>query len=72
MSAVIGLTEEEGAESFLAALETGLTSEEQKKDKTMRTSKIMKTGVRKESFLNSFICAPRVFNIFSHPFLNYC
>jgi dihydrofolate synthase/folylpolyglutamate synthase len=28
MSAVIGLTEEEGAESFLAALETGLTSEE--------------------------------------------
>lgn len=34
MSAVIGLTEEEGAESFLAALETGLTSEEQKKDKS--------------------------------------
>ena len=27
-------TEEEGAESFLAALETGLTSEEQKKDKS--------------------------------------
>ncbi len=34
MSAVIGLPEEEGAESILAALETGLTSEEQKKDKS--------------------------------------
>ena len=34
MSSVIGLTEDEGAESFLAALDTGLTSEEQKKDKS--------------------------------------
>ena len=33
MSAVIGLSEEEGAEAFFAALETGLTPEEQKKDK---------------------------------------
>ena len=35
---------------------------------SMSTSKIMKTGVRKESFLNSLIWAPRVFNITSHPF----
>ncbi len=34
MSAVIGLTEEEGAEAFFSALETGLTPEEQKKDKS--------------------------------------
>ncbi len=34
MSAIIGLTEEEGAEAFFSALETGLTPEEQKKDKS--------------------------------------
>ncbi len=34
MSAIIGLAEEEGAEAFFAALETGLTPEEQKKDKS--------------------------------------
>lgn len=33
MSAIIGLAEEEGAEAFFSALETGLTPEEQKKDK---------------------------------------
>ena len=33
MSAVVGLSEEEGAEAFFAALESGLTPEEQKKDK---------------------------------------
>ena len=33
LSAIIGLTEEEGAEAFFTALETGLTPEEQKKDK---------------------------------------
>ncbi len=33
MSAIIGLTEEEGAEAFFSALETGLTPEEQNKDK---------------------------------------
>ena len=31
MSAIIGLAEEEGAEAFFSALETGLTPEEQKK-----------------------------------------
>ena len=34
MSAIIGLTEEEGAEAFFSALETGLTPEEQKKYKS--------------------------------------
>ena len=34
MSAIIGLAEEEGAEAFFSALETGLTPEEQKKDKS--------------------------------------
>ena len=34
MSAIIGLTEEKGAEAFFSALETGLTPEEQKKDKS--------------------------------------
>ena len=34
MSAIIGLTEEEGAEAFFSALESGLTPEEQKKDKS--------------------------------------
>ena len=34
MSAVIGLSEEEGAEAFFSALENGLTPEEQKKDKS--------------------------------------
>ena len=34
MSAIIGLTEEEGAEAFFSALETGLSPEEQKKDKS--------------------------------------
>ena len=33
MSAVVGLSEEEGAEAFFTALENGLTPEEQKKDK---------------------------------------
>ena len=33
LSAVIGLSEEEGAEAFFTALESGLTPEEQKKDK---------------------------------------
>lgn len=33
LSAVVGLAEEEGAEAFFAALESGLTPEEQKKDK---------------------------------------
>ena len=33
LSAVVGLTEEEGAEAFFTALETGLTPDEQKKDK---------------------------------------
>lgn len=33
MSAIIGLTEEEGAEAFFAALESGLTPEEQQKEK---------------------------------------
>ena len=52
MSAVIGLTEEEGAESFLAALETGLTSEEQKKDK--RTM----PGMGENPFDKVFLVAP--------------
>ena len=34
MNAIIGLAEEEGAEAFFSALETGLTPEEQKKDKS--------------------------------------
>ena len=34
MSAVIGLAEEEGAEAFFSVLESGLTPEEQKKDKS--------------------------------------
>ena len=34
LSAVIGLAEEEGAEAFFSALESGLTSENQKKDRT--------------------------------------
>ena len=34
MSAVIGLAEEEGAEAFFAALESGLSPEDQKKDKS--------------------------------------
>ena len=34
MSAVVGLSAEEGAEAFFSALESGLTPEEQKKDKT--------------------------------------
>lgn len=34
MSAVIGLSAEEGADAFFSALETGLTPEEQKKDKS--------------------------------------
>ena len=34
MSAIIGLAEEEGAEAFFAALETGLSPEDQKKDKS--------------------------------------
>ena len=34
MSAIIGLAEEEGAEAFFSALESGLTPEEQKKDKS--------------------------------------
>ena len=33
MSAVVGLAEEEGAEAFFSALESGLTPDEQKKDK---------------------------------------
>ena len=33
LSAVVGLADEEGAEAFFAALESGLTPEEQKKDK---------------------------------------
>ena len=34
LSAVIGLAEEEGAEAFFSALESGLTAETQKKDRT--------------------------------------
>ena len=34
MSAIVGLAEEEGAEAFFAALESGLTPDEQKKDKS--------------------------------------
>lgn len=34
MSAVVGLAEEEGADAFFAALESGLSPEEQKKDKS--------------------------------------
>ena len=34
MSAIIGLAEEEGAEAFFSVLESGLTPEEQKKDKS--------------------------------------
>ena len=34
MSAIIGLAEEEGAEAFFSALESGLTPEEQKRDKS--------------------------------------
>ena len=52
MSAVIGLTEEEGAESFLAALETGLTSEEQKKDKSTMP------GMGENPFDRVFLVAP--------------
>ena len=33
MSAVVGLAEEEGAEAFFSALESGLTPEQQQKDK---------------------------------------
>ena len=49
---VIGLTEEEGAESFLAALETGLTSEEQKKDKSTMP------GMGENPFDKVFLVAP--------------
>ena len=52
MSAVIGLTEEEGAESFLAALGTGLTSEEQKKDKSTMP------GMGENPFDKVFLCRP--------------
>ena len=52
MSAVIGLTEEEGAESFLAALEIGLTSEEQKKDKSTMP------GMGENPFDKVFLVAP--------------
>ena len=47
-----GLTEEEGAESFLAALETGLTSEEQKKDKSTMP------GMGENPFDKVFLVAP--------------
>ena len=49
---MIGLTEEEGAESFLAALETGLTSEEQKKDKSTMP------GMGENPFDKVFLVAP--------------
>ena len=39
MSAVIGLAEEEGAEAFFSVLESGLTPEEQKKDKSTMPGK---------------------------------
>ena len=52
MSAVIGLTEEEGAEAFFSVLESGLTPEEQKKDKgTM-------PGMSENPFDKVFLVAP--------------
>ena len=52
MSAVIGLTGEEGAEAFFSVLESGLTPEEQKKDKgTM-------PGMSENPFDKVFLVAP--------------
>ena len=52
MSAVIGLTGEEGAEAFFSVLESGLTPEEQKKDKgTM-------PGMNENPFDKVFLVAP--------------
>lgn len=53
LSAIIGLTEEEGAEAFFTALETGLTPEEQKKDKGSMP------GMRENPFDKVFLVAPK-------------
>ena len=53
MSAVIGLSEEEGAEAFFAALESGLTPEEQKKDKTTMP------GMSENPFDKVFLVTPQ-------------
>ena len=52
MSAIIGLTEEEGAEAFFSALETGLTPEEQKKDKSTMP------GMSENPFDKVYLVAP--------------
>ena len=53
LSAIIGLTEEEGAEAFFTALETGLTPEEQKKDKGSMP------GMRENPFDKVFLVTPK-------------
>ena len=53
MSAVIGLSAEEGADAFFAALESGLTPEEQKKDKTTMP------GMSENPFDKVFLVTPQ-------------
>ncbi len=53
MSAVIGLSDEEGAEAFFSALESGLTPEEQKKDKTTMP------GMSENPFDKVFLVTPQ-------------
>mgnify|MGYP004443988715 FL=1 len=53
LSAIIGLTAEEGAEAFFTALETGLTPEEQKKDKGSMP------GMRENPFDKVFLVTPK-------------
>ncbi len=53
MSAVIGLSAEEGAEAFFTALETGLTPEEQKKDKSTMP------GMSENPFDKVFLVTPQ-------------
>lgn len=53
MSAIIGLSAEEGAEAFFTALETGLTPEEQKKDKSTMP------GMSENPFDKVFLVTPQ-------------
>ena len=54
LSAVIGLAEEEGAEAFFSALESGLTAETQKKDRTTMP------GMSENPFDKVFLVPPAV------------
>ena len=56
LSAVIGLSEEEGAEAFFTALESGLTPEEQKKDKKSMP------GMSDNPFDKVFLVTPKGIN----------